>query len=64
MNERNARKPEPWCRSALEQSELISEHLRGENPDPDFVTRHAIFLLHVAGDEHALRIQADLPKAA
>lgn len=53
-----------WPRLALEQADLMAEHLRTANPDPDFITRHAITLMHMASEEYALRLQADLPKAA
>jgi hypothetical protein len=56
--------PGPWPRLAIEQADLMAEHLRTENPDPDFITRHAITLMHMASEEYALRLQAELPKAA
>lgn len=64
MSEIKVPTPGPWPRLAIEQADLMAEHLRTENPDPDFITRHAITLMHMASEEYALRLQAELPKAA
>ena len=64
MSKKEVPAHDPWPRLALEQADLMAEHLRSENPDPDFITRHAITLMHMASEEYAVRLQADLPKAA